>query len=135
MLALSRETKSFIGGEGSGSIVYTPFSYGYDSFYMIRQLVDYLRRKELTLSQLSRSFEEPQIYKKTIVLPAAKIYSLLEKVDKIYKNKVKLKDGFYINFGASWLCIRASSTMSMIRIVAEGHDIAEEIERFNEETR
>lgn len=135
VLALAKETRSFIGGEGSGSIVYTPFSYGYDSFYFIRTLADYLRTKNISLSQLAQEFDEPEIYKKTIVLPAAQIYSILEKVNRLYENKTKLKDGFYIELASSWLCVRASSTMSMIRIVAEGPEISEEIERLNEATR
>jgi phosphomannomutase len=129
------EMKAEIGGEGSGSVFFTPFSYGYDSFLFIKVMVDYLRKHDAGISTLAAEFQMPDIYKDTVFLPAEKIYAILERIDKLFPSKVKLKDGFYYEAGGGWLCVRASSTMAMIRIVGEGPGIRSEIERIKEEIR
>ena len=129
------EVKAGIGGEGSGSVVYTPFSYGYDAFLFMQKVIDFLRRESSTLSQLSDEFSQPQIHKTTIPLPANEVYDSLEKIERLYSQTTRLKDGFYIEEGEDWLCIRASSTMAMIRVVGEGKSVSNEIERIKDSLR
>ncbi len=45
---------------------------------------------------------------------------------------MSLKDGYYIDKGDDWLCIRASATVSMIRIVGEGKSISNDIAKVKE---
>ncbi len=124
------DLKAKIGGEGSGSVLYTPFSFGYDSLYFIKKLVEYLDKKDITLSTLTRVFEPPAIHKLTFQLPAQDIYAVLAAIEKAYPSKIKLKDGLYIEKDEGWMCIRASSTMSMIRVVAEGGGINQDLDRI-----
>lgn len=126
------EVKASVGGEGSGSVVYTPFSHGYDGLLYIQKITEFLRANATTVSALSREFSEPDIHKTTIPLPASEIYASLEKVEKLYPNKTKLKDGIYVEQGDEWLCVRTSSTLPMIRIVGEGSFVPEEFERIRE---
>jgi len=135
VLQMAMDVKASIGGEGSGSVVYTPFSYGYDSFLFIKKMIDYLRKRETTVSALAQEFDPPEIHKTTIHLPADKIYSMLEKAERSYPHKRRLRDGIYVEDGDEWLCIRASSTMAMIRIVGEGNSVAGEIEKIREEIK
>lgn len=132
VVQMVREIKTKIGGEGSGSVVYSPFSYGFDSFIFIKKIVEYLRKDNLTISSITEEFEPPEIYKETVYLPPHKIYNSLERIGNLYSNKTKLKDGFYIENGDEWLCIRSSATVSMIRIVGEGKSIGDEIARIKE---
>jgi len=128
-----KNTKAFIGGEGSGSVVYSPFSLGFDSFIFIKKMVEYLDKKNLSVSDISHRFSTPDIYKETIHFPPDKIYSLLEKIGDLFQeDKIRLKDGFYIDFGEEWLCIRASATVSMVRVIGEGSSIAHRIARIKE---
>ncbi len=126
------EVRASVGGEGSGSVVYTPFSHGYDALLFIQKIADFLRANATTISALAREFSEPDIHKTTIPLPASEIYASLEKIEKLYPNKTKLKDGIYVEQGDEWLCVRTSSTLPMIRIVGEGSFVPEEIERIRE---
>jgi phosphomannomutase len=133
VVQMVKEIKAKIGGEGSGSVVYSPFSLGFDSFVFIKKIVNYLREHNLNISALAQGLDPPEIYKETIFLPPHKIYNFLEKIGDLYSHKTKLKDGFYISKRNAWLCIRASATVSMIRIIGEGKGVAGEIARVKEE--
>jgi phosphomannomutase len=132
VVQMARDLKARIGGEGSGSIVYTPFSFGFDAFVFIKKMVEYLRKHHRTVSSIAREFTSPDIYKETIFLPPNKIYTFLERIGDYYSEKMSLKDGYYVERGEDWLCIRASSTVSMIRIVGEGKSIARDIAAVKE---
>ena len=132
VVQMVKETKTRIGGEGSGSIVYSPFSLGFDSFVFIKKIVEYLRKHKLKVSSIGGELETPEIHKETIALKPSKIYALLERIGDRYKEKLKLKDGFYINRGNEWLCVRVSATVSVIRIIGEGKGIPDEIRRIKE---
>ena len=127
-----RELKAHIGGEGSGSVMYTPFSYGYDSFFFIKVLSDYLRENKVTISQLAAEIREPEIIKETIELPPEKIYDILNRIERMFPKKINLKDGFYINNRKGWFCIRAASTVSRLRIIGEGEGIRDKIDEIIE---
>jgi mannose-1-phosphate guanylyltransferase/phosphomannomutase len=129
------EVKAAVGGEGSGSVVYTPFSRGYDAFYFIQRIAEFVRAKSTTISALAAEFSEPDIHKTRIPLPASEIYASLERVEKLYPDKRKLKDGIYVEQDDAWLCVRASSTRPMIRVVGEGQTVPEEIERIRDQVR
>jgi phosphomannomutase len=133
VVQMVKDIKAKIGGEGSGSIVYAPFSLGFDSFVFIKKMVEYLRKKECTVSSIADKFPRPDIYKETIFLPANKIYTFLERIGDRYTEKENLKDGYYIEKeGDDWLCVRASATVSMIRIVGEGESIRRDISEMKE---
>ena len=87
-------------------------------------------QEDITLSTLTNTFKPPEIHKLTFQLPAQNIYTVLAEIEKAYPSKLKLKDGLYIEQDEGWMCIRASSTMSMIRIVAEGVGIGRELKRI-----
>lgn len=72
VVQMVRDSKASIGGEGSGSVVYSPFSYGFDAFVLIKKMVGYLRKNNTTISQMARQFEAPNIHKETLFLPPIK---------------------------------------------------------------
>ncbi|NIM83055.1 MAG: hypothetical protein GTN68_33680 [Candidatus Aminicenantes bacterium] len=132
VVQMTKDLKANIGGEGSGSIVYTPFSLGFDAFVFIKKMVEYLSKRHRTISSIAEEFIPPDIYKETIFLPPSKIYTFLERIGDYYSDKRSLKDGYYIERGEDWICIRASATVSMIRIVGEGKSIARDIAKVKE---
>jgi phosphomannomutase len=137
VVQMVRDLKAKIGGEGNGSVVYTPFSFGLDAFIFIKIMIRYLREYNCSISRIASSFTPPDIYKETLLLPPNKIYSILERIGNLYVESdtihlTNLKDGFFIEKGEDWLCIRASATVSMIRIVGEGESIREDITRLKE---
>jgi len=132
VVQMMKDIKAVIGGEGSGSIVYAPFSDGFDSFMFIKKIVEYMHTHKCSISDLAASFPIPDVYKETFFLKPSKIYTFLEKIGDLYKDKRKLKDGFFIEDGDQWLCIRASATVSMIRIVGEGKDMIDSLEEVKE---
>lgn len=134
VVQMVRDIKARIGGEGNGSVIFSPFSPGFDAFYFIREIVDYLYRHNTSISSIASEFKPPLIYKETIYLPPNKIYTVLEKIGKLFteKEKMDLKDGYYIDKGSEWLCVRVSATVSMIRIIGEGRHIPEKIARIKE---
>ncbi len=132
VIQAARETGAMICGEGSGSVSYSPFSYGFDSLYFIKRCVEELVCGNILLSEMAEGIGKPEIFKKTVYLPQEKIYKSLARVGKKYHNAVRLKDGFYIESGDDWICVRASSTASMIRVVAEGADSIRELDALME---
>jgi len=124
------EQKAKIGGEGSGSVVFTPFSFAYDSIFFLKELIDYINRNKKTMSNLRDSFKEPKIYKEKLYFPMEQIYKKIEDIEKLYPRNKKLRDGFYIKDQDNWLCARVSSTENMIRVIGEGPQILEEIKRM-----
>lgn len=133
VVQMLKDIKAKIGGEGSGSVVYSPFSLGFDAFIFIKKMVKYLRKHKRTISSIAGGFSPPDIYKETIILPPNKVYRFLERIGENYKEKISLKDGYYIEKDNNdWLCIRASATVSMIRIVGEGKSICTDLAMVKE---
>lgn len=129
----ARELSARIAGEGSGHTLYTPFSYGYDSFYFMRRTVQYLRRHGRPLSEVAGAFPTPAVRKEKIPLSADRIFHALERIERLFPDHLKLKDGFYIPSGDDWMCIRVSSTEYMIRLIGEGRGVADVFRRIREE--
>ena len=77
-------------------------------------------------------FDQPQIYKETFFPPPFRIYNILNEFASYYPRKIKLKDGFYIEENNEWLCIRVSSTKSMIRIMGEGKNLRDNLNQQKE---
>lgn len=126
----AKELGCSLAGEGSGSTQYSPFSSGFDSFYTIRTVIDYLIKSRLTLSELLRDFPLKPIYKESFFLEPRVIYETLERIGKAFPSSLRLKDGYYIDEGDAWICVRASATVNMIRIFAEGERMKSVLEQI-----
>ncbi len=119
-----------LAGEGSGSTFYGEFSQGFDAFFTIRTIIDYLLQNKLTLSQMLRDFPLSPIYKESIFLEPGMIYDKLDRIGKAFPGSLRLKDGYYLEDGDSWICIRASATVSVMRIFAEGKGMGPVMDRI-----
>jgi len=130
IVQMTRELHTTLGGEGNGSFVYIPHSRGFDAFFGIRSIIGRLRKKGVPLSSLAEEWEPPCIIKAILPLPQASIYAVLDRIQADYPQRINLKDGFYCCKGDQWLCVRASSTLALIRLIGEGSDIQDEIDRI-----
>jgi len=131
----AREIGALLAGEGSGSVMYMPFSSGFDSFYLIRTVIEYMKKTGLKLSELLNAFPPNQIRKESIFLEPNQIYAILEKIGRLYPDSLRLKDGYYLEKGESWICVRASATVNIIRIIVEGRDLDRELEAIRSMTK
>jgi len=124
-----------VGGEGSGSVLYAPFSYGFDSFYFVARLVAFLRREGVRLADVAGDLADPDICKETLNLPPERVYRALETLETEAVSQRRLKDGYYLEGPGWWLSVRASSTLSMIRLIGEGEGLAPVLARMREVIR
>lgn len=132
VIQAARETGAKICGEGSGSVNFSPFSHGFDSLYFIKKCIEAVTDEGLKISEFAEEIGVPDIKKETVFLKPERIYKTLAGVGKRYHDALKLKDGFYIEKGGEWVCVRASSTASMIRLVGEGREGIKEMESIME---
>jgi len=109
-----------LAGEGSGSTFFSGFSKGFDAFFTIKTIIEHLINNKMTLSQMLQDFPLQPIYKESFFLEPGKIYEKLDHIGQLFPSSLRLKDGYYLEDGDSWICIRASATVSMLRVFAEG---------------
>ena len=116
-----KETKSVIGGEGNGGVIYPAVGYGRDSIAGIGLILNYLASSNKKVSELVNAIPKYVIIKDRIELSdAGKINSLIKKVKERYSSeKINDMDGIKIDFPDSWVHIRPSNTEPIVRVIAE----------------
>ena len=121
VVALMKETKAVIGGEGNGGVILPELHYGRDALVGIALFLSHLAMYGKTCSMLRSSYPDYQISKNKIELTAdLKIDNILESIKKKYKKQpINTVDGIKIEFGKDWVHLRKSNTESIIRIYSE----------------
>ncbi|MEM9886138.1 MAG: phosphoglucosamine mutase [Bacteroidota bacterium] len=122
VVAKMKETKSPIGGEGNGGIIYPELHYGRDALVGIALFLSHLATSDLSVSRLRQSYPNYHIVKNKINLtPEINIEALLSKLEQKYKNHdLNTIDGLKIDLEAGWIHLRKSNTEPIIRIYTEG---------------
>ncbi len=126
------ELGCLLAGEGSGSVLFSPFSSGFDAFYFIREVVSGLKKTGRSLSDLLAGFPVPAIIKESHFREPGDIYSVLDKIGRSFPDSLRLKDGYYLEQEDSWICIRASATVNMIRLYLEGDRLGQQLAAIRE---
>ena len=121
VVALMKETKAVIGGEGNGGVILPELHYGRDALVGIALFLSHLAMYGKTCSMLRSSYPDYQISKNKIELTAdLNIDNILESIKKKYKKQpINTVDGIKIEFGKDWVHLRKSNTESIIRIYSE----------------
>lgn len=116
-------TGVLLGGEGSGSLAWLPFSPAYDGFVALAFVLDLLSQQEEKLSQLVKKFP-PLVFKKIKVpISPEKMYRLMDRLEKeLATENPDLTDGLTIIRPKLWFNIRPSSTEFILRIFIEGEE-------------
>ena len=110
-----------IGGEGNGGIIYPPLHYGRDALVGIAIVLNLLAERDLTLSELRKSYPEYHIVKSSVKVKSDKeVAKALKLVEKTYiKEKIDKQDGIKIDWPDAWVHVRGSNTEPILRVIAE----------------
>jgi len=116
-----KATKSVIGGEGNGGIIYPSLHYGRDALMGIALFLSHLAKFGKSASMLLAKYPQYHISKNKIELtPDIDMDRLLERIQTKYaRQPLNTADGVRIDFDAEWVHLRKSNTEPIIRIYAE----------------
>jgi phosphomannomutase len=116
-----KETGAVIGGEGNGGVIYPASHYGRDALVGIALFLTYLAKKQMTVSELRKTYPAYFMAKNRIDLtPDVDVDAILVKVKEIYANEeVNDIDGVKIDFPDKWVHLRKSNTEPIIRVYSE----------------
>ncbi len=112
-----------VGGEGSGSLAYLPFSPGYDGMLALTLLLDWMAARERPLSELADVFPPLVRRKLRIAVPPAQTYKVMDRLEETYaREHLDSTDGIRVERPGAWFIIRPSTTEFILRIMVEGED-------------
>ena len=116
-----KATGAVIGGEGNGGVIYPASHYGRDALVGIALFLTYLAKKQMTVSELRKTYPAYYMAKNRIDLtPDVDVDAVLVKVKEIYANEeVNDIDGVKIDFPDKWVHLRKSNTEPIIRVYSE----------------
>ena len=116
-----KETGAVIGGEGNGGVIYPASHNGRDALVGIALFLTYLAKKQMTVSELRKTYPAYYMAKNRIDLtPDVDVDAILVKVKEIYANEeVNDIDGVKIDFPDKWVHLRKSNTEPIIRVYSE----------------
>ena len=116
-----KDTGAVIGGEGNGGVIYPASHYGRDALVGIALFLTYLAKKQMTVSELRKTYPAYYMAKNRIDLtPDVDVDAILVKVKEIYANEeVNDIDGVKIDFPDKWVHLRKSNTEPIISVYSE----------------
>jgi len=122
VVALMKETKAVIGGEGNGGVILPELHYGRDALVGIAIFLTLLAKSNKLCSILRAGYPDYVISKNKIELtPSTDVDAILEAIQQKYSNfPISTVDGVKIDFEREWVHLRRSNTEPIIRIYAEG---------------
>ncbi len=122
-----KKVNAVIGGEGNGGVIYPKTHYGRDAFIGIIFFISHLVDRNLTVSELKKTYPQYFISKNKIELSSnVNIKHIFEKIEFLYKTeKINKDDGLKIDFNDSWIGIRKSNTERIIRIYSEAKTLSQ----------
>jgi phosphomannomutase len=124
-----------LGGEGSGSLAYLPFSPGYDGLMALTLILDWMAAQQKPLSQLTAVMPNLVRKKIRIHVPPDRTYKVMDKLEAVFsKENADYTDGIRVQRPKAWFIIRPSTTEFILRIMIEGED-AETLDSIEHEIR
>ena len=116
-----KSCNAIIGGEGNGGIIYPSLHYGRDALVGIALFLTNLAEKEISCSDLRKTYPNYFISKNKIDLdPSTDIQYIFDQLKENYSsNRINLVDGMKIDFDNGWVHLRRSNTEPIIRIYSE----------------
>ncbi|MBI5267497.1 MAG: phosphoglucosamine mutase [candidate division Zixibacteria bacterium] len=123
VVAMMRQKKAVIGGEGNGGVIYPDFHAGRDSLIAAALTLSALSRKKQSLSELVGTFPGYYSIKGKASLPSdftdrlSRFESMVESL--IGPATTDRRDGLRFDFATGWLQIRSSNTEPIFRVIVE----------------
>lgn len=135
--AKALQVKAAVAGEGSGSVILPHVHPGPDAIAAITLILDYLAKGHRTLEDVVAEIPVFHMVKENIQLPISQIYRKLQEFRIEAERRegefeIDLTDGVRLSSPDGWVHVRASSTESILRIIAEAaeKDRAAELHQF-----
>lgn len=130
-----KEVNAVIGGEGNGGIIVPDLHYGRDALIGIALFLTYLAQKNITVSELRKTYPEYFMSKNKIDLKEGiQIENIFKSIQEKYKmEQMNTEDGLKIDFANGWVHLRTSNTEPIIRVYSESkteemaHNLAQQI--------
>lgn len=130
-----KEVNAVIGGEGNGGIIVPDLHYGRDALIGIALFLTYLAQKNITVSELRKTYPEYFMSKNKIDLKEGiQIENIFKSIQEKYKmEQMNTEDGLKIDFADGWVHLRTSNTEPIIRVYSESkteemaHNLAQQI--------
>ena len=121
VVAKMKEVGAVIGGEGNGGVIYPELHYGRDALVGTALFLTYLAKRNLTMTELRRTYPAYFASKNKIELtPAIDVDKVLVEIKQKYADEqINDIDGVKIDFADSWVHLRKSNTEPIIRIYTE----------------
>lgn len=122
-----KKREAVIGGEGNGGIIYPALHNGRDALAGIALFLSHLASSAMKCSELRRQYPDYVIAKKKLTLsPDTDFSKILDAVrNEFSDNDIDERDGMKIDYPEGWVQIRKSNTEPIIRIYAEGRNVAD----------
>lgn len=124
-----REVDAIIGGEGSGGVIYPDVHTGRDSLVAVALALSNLARSGMSLSHKRATLPQYEIVKAKITLAsqsdALPVIARIKAAMAPNATGINEEDGLRMEFGNTWLHVRASNTEPIMRIIAEAPTKAE----------
>jgi phosphomannomutase len=91
-----------------------------DSFVGMALVLDAMADRGMSVAELADELPRYEIHKTKLAVDRETIASVFAALDKRFADaKADYQDGLRLDFGQSWLLVRASNTEPIIRIIAE----------------
>jgi phosphomannomutase len=120
------EHRAVVGGEGNGAVAVPEVHATHDSAAAIGLLLRHLASEGRPLSSLVAEMPVLVVRKLALSVPPSLVYSALADfraaVGEVEGATVDQTDGVKVIWPDGWVHVRASSTQSLVRLIAEGPD-------------
>ncbi len=115
--------KGVVGGEGNGGVIYPAIHAGRDAMLGMALILQLLASRNVTLSEVVRSYPPLLITKDKVALRGAFAPGRISDALRL-NNPVTLdtQDGVKATFADGWIHLRVSNTEGLVRVIAEGPD-------------
>ena len=129
VVELMKVTKSIIGGEGSGGVIFSPSHYGRDALVGIALLLSYLSTSKLSMTDLKSMLPSYYMLKEKIHVHSDISFNFKTFINhqitlcKQKNREYVLTDGIKIYYSCgSWAHIRVSNTEPIVRLIIESNN-------------
>lgn len=116
------------GGEGNGGPINPLVGYVRDSFVGMAIVLDAMAARQQSLAALANELPRYEIHKTKIAVDREKIDAALKALEQRFSDATPdYQDGLRLDFGQSWLLVRASNTEPIVRAIAEAQTHTEAV--------
>ncbi len=118
VVSMMKETKSVIGGEGNGGVIYPGLHYGRDAMVGMALVLQHLSEENITLKELVAGLPGYSILKEKISF-SGRFEDAVEGIQRAFHGRCNSSDGIRIDMDEGWIHLRRSNTEPVVRIIAE----------------